>query len=57
MKLLVEKFSIIYFNRHNSKKTKQLLEKIAQDVPDVNFLEIDVPLPILRATTISTSML
>lgn len=40
--LYLEKFTIVYINKFGNKKTRQLLEKVAKDVPSVHFLEIDV---------------
>lgn len=37
-----EKFTIVYINKFGNKKTRQLLEKLAKDLPHVHFLEIDV---------------
>jgi len=40
--LYIEKFTIVYINKFGNTKTKQLLQKLAKDVPSVHFLEIDV---------------
>ena len=39
--LYVEKFSIVYFNKHGSAKTRKLLAQLAPKIPSVNFIEID----------------
>lgn len=37
----IEIFSIVYFNKHGSKKTRELVRSIAKEVYDVHFIEID----------------
>lgn len=56
-RLDLEQFTLIYFNKHGSEKTKLLLAKVAKETPNANFINIDVRVEIFREDTKSISLL
>lgn len=49
--------TIIYFNKHGNRKTKDLLASIAKQYPELNFIHIDVLTLLFRANTQNINLL